>query len=49
MGLNTMPADFINAYVVGSVGHTAAITGACASFLYVLQEQFRILKVDGEE
>jgi acetoacetyl-[acyl-carrier protein] synthase len=37
MGLNTMTADFINAYVLGSVGHTAAITGACASFLYVLQ------------
>ena len=37
MGLNTMPADFVNAYVIGSVGHTAAITGACASFLYVLQ------------
>tara|TARA_R110001592_G_scaffold363399_1_gene688106 strand:+ start:21836 stop:23737 length:1902 start_codon:yes stop_codon:yes gene_type:complete len=37
MALNTMPADFINAYVLGSVGHTAAITGACASFLYVLQ------------
>jgi acetoacetyl-[acyl-carrier protein] synthase len=37
MSLNSMPADFINAYVLGSVGHTAAITGACASFLYVLQ------------
>jgi len=37
LGLNTMPADFVNAYVLGSVGHTEAITGACASFLYVLQ------------
>ena len=37
MSLNTMPADFVNAYVLGSIGHTAAITGACASFLYVLQ------------
>lgn len=37
MALNTMPADFVNAYVLGSVGHTAAVTGACASFLYVLQ------------
>jgi acetoacetyl-[acyl-carrier protein] synthase len=37
MGLNTMSADFVNAYVLGSVGHTSAITGACASFLYVLQ------------
>lgn len=37
LGLNTMPADFINAYVLGSVGHTGAITGACASFLYNLR------------
>lgn len=37
MALNSMPADFVNAYVLGSVGHTAAVTGACASFLYVLQ------------
>ena len=37
LGLNSMPADFINAYVLGSVGHTEAITGACASFLYVPQ------------
>ncbi len=44
MGLNTMPADFINAYVVGSVGHTAAITGACASFLYVLQGAVQDIK-----
>jgi acetoacetyl-[acyl-carrier protein] synthase len=37
LGLNSMPADFINAYVLGSVGSTAAITGACASFLYNLR------------
>lgn len=36
LGLNTMPADFINAYVLGSVGHTCAIAGACATFLYNL-------------
>lgn len=41
LGLNTMPADFINAYVLGSVGHTEAITGACATFLYVLQAAVR--------
>jgi acetoacetyl-[acyl-carrier protein] synthase len=34
LGLNSMPADFINAYILGSVGHTGAIAGACASFLY---------------
>jgi acetoacetyl-[acyl-carrier protein] synthase len=37
LGLNTMPADFVNAYVLGSVGHTSAIVGACASFLYNLR------------
>jgi acetoacetyl-[acyl-carrier protein] synthase len=37
LGLNSMPADFVNAYVLGSVGHTSAIAGACASFLYNLR------------
>ncbi len=35
--LNTMPADFINAYMCGSVGCTGAMTGACATFLYNLR------------
>ena len=38
LGLNTMPADFINAYVLGSVGSTGAMSGACATFLYNLQK-----------
>ena len=38
MGLNSMPADFLNAYVLGSVGTTAAVTGACATFLYNLKQ-----------
>lgn len=37
LGLNTMPADFVNAYILGSVGQTGALVGACASFLYNLQ------------
>ena len=37
LGLNSMPADFINAYVLGSAGSTASIAGACASFLYNLR------------
>ena len=37
LGLNSMPADFVNAYVCGSVGTTGAVTGACASFLYNLR------------
>lgn len=38
LGLNTMPADFINAYILGSVGSTGGITGACATFLYNLRQ-----------
>lgn len=37
MGLTSMPADFINAYVLGSVGTTGAVAGACATFLYNLR------------
>lgn len=37
LSLNTMPADFINAYVLGSVGTTGCVTGACATFLYNLK------------
>lgn len=37
LGLNSMPADFVNAYVLGSLGQTGGITGACATFLYNLQ------------
>lgn len=44
MGLNTMPADFINAYVTGSVGTTSAVTGACASFLYNLRNAIQDMK-----
>lgn len=36
LGLSTMPADFVNAYVLGSVGATAGISGACATFAYNL-------------
>ncbi|MBR9911919.1 MAG: beta-ketoacyl synthase [Gammaproteobacteria bacterium] len=37
LGLNTMPADFVNAYVLGNVGTTGCATGACATFLYNLK------------
>lgn len=37
MGLPEMPADFINAYILGSVGYTAANVGACATTLYNLE------------
>ncbi len=37
LGMNTMPADFINAYILGSLGTTGCATGACATFLYNLK------------
>ncbi len=37
LGYGQMPADFLNAYVLGSVGSTGAVLGACASFLYNLR------------
>lgn len=36
LGLANMPADFINAYLLGSVGRTGGMLGACATFLYNL-------------
>jgi acetoacetyl-[acyl-carrier protein] synthase len=38
LGLPEMPGDFINAYVLGSVGGTAGIIGACATFLYNIKQ-----------
>ncbi|MDP5052273.1 MAG: beta-ketoacyl synthase, partial [Congregibacter sp.] len=37
LGLAEMPADFVNAYVLGAAGATGATLGACASFLYNLR------------
>ena len=36
-GLAEMPADFVNAYLLGSVGQTGHNMGACATFLYNLR------------
>ena len=38
LGLAEMIADFVNAYVLGSVGATGANIGACATFLYNLRQ-----------
>ena len=38
LGLAEMIADFVNAYVIGSVGTTGANIGACATFLYNLRQ-----------
>jgi len=37
LGFAEMPADFVNAYVLGALGTTGATLGACASFLYNLR------------
>lgn len=37
LGMCQMPADFINAYVLGAVGYAGATIGACATFLYNLR------------
>ncbi len=37
-GFAEMPADFINAYILGSLGNTGTNMGACASFLYNVRQ-----------
>ena len=37
LGYAQMPADFVNAYVLGNVGSTGGALGACATFLYNLR------------
>jgi acetoacetyl-[acyl-carrier protein] synthase len=37
LGLSSMTSDFVNAYVLGNLGATGSIVGACASFLYNLR------------
>nr|WP_221200433.1 beta-ketoacyl synthase [Litorivivens lipolytica] len=37
LGLADMPSDFVNAYVLGSIGSTGPSLGACATFLYNLR------------
>jgi acetoacetyl-[acyl-carrier protein] synthase len=38
LSLAEMTADFVNAYVLGSIGTTGANVGACATFLYNLRQ-----------
>ena len=41
LGFADMPADFINAYVLGNVGSTGTSLGACATFQYNLAQAAR--------
>jgi len=38
LGLSEMPGDFVNAYVLGSVGGTGGVIGACATSLYNIRQ-----------
>jgi acetoacetyl-[acyl-carrier protein] synthase len=38
LGFGEMPADFINAYMLGNIGNTGSSLGACASFHYNLHQ-----------
>ncbi|KTC98805.1 3-oxoacyl-ACP synthase [Legionella geestiana] len=38
LALAEMPADFVNSYILNSVGSTGANLGACATFLYNLRQ-----------
>lgn len=38
LGLSEMPGDFVNAYVLGSVGGTGGNIGACATSLYNVRQ-----------
>ncbi len=38
LSLSEMPADFVNSYIINSVGTTGNNVGACASFLYNLRQ-----------
>lgn len=57
LSLAEMPADFVNAYVLGSVGGTTGAMGACATFLYnvkqgiddIVQGRAKVAMVGGAE
>lgn len=41
LGFAEMPADFINAYILGNLGTTGTNVAACATFLYNLRQGLR--------
>ena len=44
LGLVDMPGAFVNAYVLGSVGLTGACIGACATYLFNLQQAVQAIR-----
>ena len=48
LGLSEMPADFVNAYVTGSIGATGGAIGACATFLYNVKQGIDEIRYRGK-
>ncbi len=44
LGFAEMPADFINAYMLGNIGKTACSLGACATFHYNLMQAIQDIR-----
>ncbi|MDO8909602.1 MAG: beta-ketoacyl synthase [Pseudohongiella sp.] len=44
LGFAEMPADFVNAYVLGNLGTTGTNAAACATFLYNLRQGIRDIR-----
>jgi len=44
LGFAEMPADFINAYILGNIGTTGTNVAACATFLYNLRQGLRDIR-----
>ena len=49
LGYAQMPADFVNAYMLGNLGTTGGALGACATFLYNLRNGVEAIRTDKAE
>jgi acetoacetyl-[acyl-carrier protein] synthase len=57
LGYAQMPADFVNAYILGSVGNVGTAIGACATYFFNLEKaidgiktgKFRVAMVGGSD
>jgi acetoacetyl-[acyl-carrier protein] synthase len=45
LSIAEMPADFVNAYVINNIGSTGTNMGACATFLYNLNQGLQDIKL----
>lgn len=49
LGYAQMPADFVNAYLLGNLGTTGGALGACATFLYNLRNAVEAIRTGKAE